>query len=144
MTDRERQFANLGWEYAEGIDRALVVIVPSTGREIRRTARGTWEAQPFDDNYWREFEDLLDAAKFATRPTARSAVRELVQLTAGLADPTAHGKLAALLSSDNFTAAYTRAKLAVESIPPADLPSISEQMDERIERLLRFLKDETS
>lgn len=70
MTDREREFAALGWEFAEGIDQASVVIVPSTGREIRKTSRGTWEAQPWDDNYWREFCDLLDAARFATRPTA--------------------------------------------------------------------------
>lgn len=68
MTNREREFAALGFEYAEGIDLATVVIVPSTGREIRRTERGTWECQPWNDSYWSEFDDLLDAAKFATRP----------------------------------------------------------------------------
>lgn len=70
MTNRERDFAALGFEYAEGIDQAKVVIVPSTGREIRKTARGTWEAQPWNDNYWKEFDDLLKAARFATRPTS--------------------------------------------------------------------------
>lgn len=68
MTDREREFAAIGFEYSEGIDSASVVIVPSTGREIRKTSRGTWEAQPRNDNYWKEFADLLDAAKFATTP----------------------------------------------------------------------------
>jgi hypothetical protein len=68
MTDRERQFAAIGFEYAEGIDLASVVIVPTTGREIRKNASGKWEAQPWNDNYWSEFDDLLDAARFATRP----------------------------------------------------------------------------
>ena len=72
MTERERQFALLGFEYAEGIDAASVVIVPATGREIRRTANG-WEAQPWNDNYWRTFDDLLDAARFATPPTSSDA-----------------------------------------------------------------------
>ena len=68
MTGREREFASIGFEYAEGIDRANLVIVPSTGREIRKTLRGTWEAQPWNDNYWKEFDDLLDAARFAMKP----------------------------------------------------------------------------
>lgn len=68
MTNRERQFANLGFEYAEGIDHASVVTVPATGREIRKNSRGHWEAQPWNDNYYREFSDLLDAATFATPP----------------------------------------------------------------------------
>jgi len=114
MTDRERQFATLGFEYAEGIDLTSVIIVPSTGREIRkkqvvmRTTRtgeqsivssstddleevlhhylsgpdgpavgsrfadyaivDVWECQPWNDNYWKEFTDLLDAVKFATPP----------------------------------------------------------------------------
>jgi len=67
MTDRERQFAALGWHYAEGIDSADTITVPHTGREIRRTEHG-WECQPWNDNYWQEFADLLDAAKFATPP----------------------------------------------------------------------------
>ena len=67
MTNREREFASLGFEYAEGIDQAYVVIVPQTGREIRKV-NGKWEAQPWNDNYWKEFDDLLDAAKFATPP----------------------------------------------------------------------------
>lgn len=70
MTDRERQFAALGFHCAE-IDQAKVVIVPTTGREIRRTARGTWECQPYNDNYWHEIRDLLDAARFATPPAYR-------------------------------------------------------------------------
>lgn len=70
MTNREREFAAIGFEYAEGIDAPHIktVTVPTTGREIRRTKRGTWEAQPWNDNYWQEFDDLLEAAKFATRP----------------------------------------------------------------------------
>jgi hypothetical protein len=67
MTDRERAFAALGLEYAEGIDQAVRVTVPSTGREIRRVDRG-WEAQPWNDNYYRIFADLLDAIRFATPP----------------------------------------------------------------------------
>ena len=43
------------------------IIAPSTGREIRRTKSGGWEAQPWNDNYWTEFDDLLEAAIFATR-----------------------------------------------------------------------------
>lgn len=68
MTDRERELARLGFEYAEGIERASVITVPSTGREIRKTPRGTWECNPWNDNYWKEFPDLLDAIRFATPP----------------------------------------------------------------------------
>ncbi len=68
MTNRERDFAAIGFEFSEGIEQANLVIVPSTGREIRKTQRGTWECQPWNDNYWKEFDDLLDAARFATRP----------------------------------------------------------------------------
>ena len=71
MTNRERQFAALGCEYAEGIDRASVVLVPSTGREIRKLPNGNWECQPWNDNYWKEFPDLLDAMRFATHTPAR-------------------------------------------------------------------------
>jgi hypothetical protein len=70
MTNREREYAALGFEYAEGIELADRVNVPSTGREVRKTAKGTWEAQPWNDNYWKEFDDLLEALKFATRPTS--------------------------------------------------------------------------
>lgn len=73
MTNKEREFAALGFEYAEGIDRASVVIVPGTGREIRKTSSGTWEAQPWNDNYWNEFDDLLDAVRFAVRPKPLTA-----------------------------------------------------------------------
>ena len=70
MTDRERQFAALGIEYAEGIDRAERVTVPGTGREIRKRADGKWEAQPHNDNYYKSFDDLLAALRFATKPKA--------------------------------------------------------------------------
>lgn len=66
MTNREREFASLGIEYAEGIERSNVVHVPSTGREIRKTQEGKWECQPWNDNYWKEFDDLLEALKFAS------------------------------------------------------------------------------
>lgn len=66
MTNRERQFASYGFEYAEGIELAKKIIVPNTGREIRKTVSGTWECQPHNDNYWKEFENLIDAVKFAT------------------------------------------------------------------------------
>lgn len=68
MTNREREFAALGFHHAEGIERANWIEVPATGRTIRKTPRGTWECQPHNDNYWREFDDLLDAVKFATPP----------------------------------------------------------------------------
>lgn len=68
MTNREREYASFGFEYAEGIEYASVVIVPSTGREVRKNAEGKWEAQPWNDNYWLEFDSLLDALKIATRP----------------------------------------------------------------------------
>ena len=68
MTDRERQFADAGFDFCEGIELASKVIVPSTGREIRKTSDGQWEAQPWNDNYWQKFDDVLDALKFATRP----------------------------------------------------------------------------
>lgn len=72
MTDRERQFAALGLEYAEGIDLASVVTLPS-GREVRKTDGGKWEAQPWNDNHWREFDDLLAACEFATPPKTQDA-----------------------------------------------------------------------
>lgn len=62
MTDREREFMNLGLEYAEGIDRCDVVTLP-TGREVLKTKGGKWEVQPLGDNYWLVFEDLLDAVR---------------------------------------------------------------------------------
>jgi len=84
MTDREREFAALGFEYAEGIEQANRVIIPSTGREIRRTKTGKWEAQPWNDNYWKSFADVLDAIRFATppRPTPRETTldRGLIEL----------------------------------------------------------------
>lgn len=68
MTNREREFMAAGFDNCEGIESASRVIVPSTGREIRKTEHGTWEAQPWNDNYWQEFTDVLDALRFATRP----------------------------------------------------------------------------
>ena len=73
MTNRERELAALGFEYAEGIELAAVIVHPATGREIRKTARGTWETQPWNDNYWKEFEDLLAAIRFATPPDTPTA-----------------------------------------------------------------------
>lgn len=76
MTDREREYAALGFEYAEGIERAKVVTL-TTGREVRKVektnADGTpappmWEVQPHGDNYWVSFWHLLDAIKCGTRP----------------------------------------------------------------------------
>ena len=66
MTNRERDFAALGLEYAEGIERADWVEVPATGRIVRQIAPGRWEAQPHNDHYWRAFDDLLAAVRFAT------------------------------------------------------------------------------
>jgi hypothetical protein len=74
MTNREREFASLGIDPAEGIDFADALVVPSTGREIRRVGLG-WEAQPWCDNYYRIFADLLDAVRFAT-PPAHGGVKE--------------------------------------------------------------------
>ena len=68
MTNRERELAALGFEYAEGIERCAVVTIPTTGREVRKTCRGTWESQAWNDNYWREFEDIIEAIRFATPP----------------------------------------------------------------------------
>ena len=79
MTNRERELASLGFEYAEGIERAFgPLVLPGSGREVRRTAYG-WEVQPWDDNYWVEFADVLDAIRAGTRaevgrqPTDREA-----------------------------------------------------------------------
>jgi hypothetical protein len=66
MTNREREFASLGFEYCEGIESCSRINIPSTGREVRKTKDGRWEAQPWNDNYWEKFADLLDAIKFAT------------------------------------------------------------------------------
>ncbi len=46
MTNRERQFAALGFHYAEEIEQASMVIVPTTNRLIVKTPDG-WEAQPW-------------------------------------------------------------------------------------------------
>ncbi len=72
MTDRERELASLGFEYAEGIERANVVTLPASGREVRRFEKtdGTpyWEVQPYNDNTWLEFDNIIDAIKCGTRP----------------------------------------------------------------------------
>lgn len=62
MTDRERQFARVGLHYSEGIERSNIVNLPN-GREVRRV-KGKWEVQPHNDNYWKQFDDLLNAVKF--------------------------------------------------------------------------------
>lgn len=70
MTNRERELASLGFEYAEGIEHAKVIIIPSTGREIRKGVNehgnDMWEVQPHGDNHWLHFDDLLDAIKCGT------------------------------------------------------------------------------
>jgi len=68
MTERERDLASLGIEYAEGIEYASAVVIPATGREARKTPRGTWESQPWNDNYWKEFDDVVDAIRHGTPP----------------------------------------------------------------------------
>lgn len=72
MTDREREYADAGFDHCEGIEQAKTVIVPSTGRTITQIRPGVWEAQPWNDNYYREFTDLLAALQFATRPRSQS------------------------------------------------------------------------
>ncbi len=62
MTDRERQFLDLGIDYGEGIDLFDSIVLPN-GREVRRTPGGRWEVQPKNDNYWVSFDDLLEAVK---------------------------------------------------------------------------------
>lgn len=78
MTDRERQYAALGIEYAEGIDRYAadapagpILEVPTTGRTITKLSSGKFSCQPWNDNYYRDFDDLLDALKFASRPVTK-------------------------------------------------------------------------
>ena len=68
MTNRERELASLGFEYAEGLEQCNCVTIPSTGREVRKTEDGRWEVQPWNDNYWLTFDDLLDAIRCGTRP----------------------------------------------------------------------------
>jgi hypothetical protein len=72
MTDREREFARLGLEYAEGIEACQAFQVPATGRLVRKTAHGTWAAQPWDDVCWLEFSDPLLALAAATPPAGVS------------------------------------------------------------------------
>ena len=64
MTNREREYASLGIEYAEGIELARVIRLPS-GREVRQVSPGCWEAQPPNDNYWKQFDDCLAVCRFA-------------------------------------------------------------------------------
>ncbi len=67
MTEREREYASAGFDSCEGIENAKTVIVPSTGRTITQIEPGVWEAQPWNDNYYAQFTDLLEALKFATK-----------------------------------------------------------------------------
>ena len=66
MTNREREFYNLGFEYCEGIEFAQTIIIPSTGRQIRKVNSESWEVQPKNDNYWLKFDNLVDAIKCGT------------------------------------------------------------------------------
>ena len=68
MTNREREYASLGFHYAEGIEQATSVLVPTTGRIINKIGESKWEAQPWNDDYYRKFDDLIEAIKFATPP----------------------------------------------------------------------------
>ena len=64
MTNRERALAGIALcalGYAKGIEMEKIIIIPSTGREIRKTDRGTWEVQPIGENNWMEFDDFIDA-----------------------------------------------------------------------------------
>lgn len=71
MTERHRKFALLGFHYDDGrIEQESVVVVPTTGRLIVKTRDG-YESQPWNDNYWCSFSDLLDAATAATSPNLR-------------------------------------------------------------------------
>ncbi len=69
MTDKEREYASLGFHHAEGIERAERITVPTTGRYIVKKGDG-WECQPHNDNYWKTFDNLPDAIRFATPPRA--------------------------------------------------------------------------
>lgn len=72
MTNREREFARFGFEYAEGIENAERIIIPTSGRYIRRVVNGdefAWEVQPWNDTYWLRFTDLLEAVACGTKPT---------------------------------------------------------------------------
>lgn len=78
MTDRDRQYAEMGVEYAEGLDRwaesaapGATFEVPTTGRTITKLASGEWECQPHNDNYYKSFPTLFEAIKFASRPVTR-------------------------------------------------------------------------
>jgi hypothetical protein len=71
--NRERQFAALGFHYAEGIEQTSMVVVPTTGRLIVRTPDG-WETQPWGDNVWVKYDDLIDAARAATPPECRRKI----------------------------------------------------------------------
>ena len=72
MTNREHEFLECGIEYAEGLERAKKITLPS-GREIHRqtdvgTGATSWTVQPWNEFYWEFFNDLLDAVKCGTRP----------------------------------------------------------------------------
>ncbi len=67
MTDREQSLAALGLRGVEGIEQCTFIALPWSGREIRKTKDGRWEVQPWNDNYWLTFDDLLDAVKASKR-----------------------------------------------------------------------------
>lgn len=66
MTDREREYTKLGYQYAESIERADKVILLS-GRYVKKIGENSWEVQPPNDNYWVKFDDLIEAIKFGTQ-----------------------------------------------------------------------------
>ena len=66
MTNRERELSVLGYEYAEGIERAKTITLLS-GREVRKIGDSKWEVQPWNDNYWKEFDDVVEAIKCGTK-----------------------------------------------------------------------------
>jgi hypothetical protein len=67
MTNKEREYASLGYEHAVGIEQASTVWLLS-GRQVFKKG-DQWEVQPWNDNYWLTFDNLIDAIKCGTRPT---------------------------------------------------------------------------
>jgi len=70
MTNRERELAALGLHYAEGLERYEIIVLPWSGREIRRGKTKRWAVQPWNDNCWLEFDDVTEAVKASKRPEA--------------------------------------------------------------------------
>jgi len=62
MTNSEKQFAELGYEYATNIEQSKIVHMWHNNREIRKVGE-KWEVQPLNDNYWLSFDNLIDAIR---------------------------------------------------------------------------------